>query len=228
MSQEVDPLPILSDAELHLILRDWNATERDYPRHKCVHELFEEQAARNPGAVAVTFEGRSLTYAQLDKRANQLARHLIKVGVTPGSLVGIALDRSLDLLVGLLGVWKAGAAYLPFDTAHPRDRIAFIMEETSLACLVTHTKLLPNLTIFEARPICLDPDCILINLDPETRPAVKLDSESVAYTIYTSGSTGKPKGVEVPHRNVVNLLCYMRQTPGLSAHHHLLPLPTLS
>src|SRR6266404_3856805 len=100
MSQEVDRLPILSNAEIHLILRDWNATERDYPRHKCVQELFEEQAARNPGAFAVTFEGRSLTYAQLDKRANQLARHLIKVGVTPGSLVGIALDRNLASLSG--------------------------------------------------------------------------------------------------------------------------------
>jgi amino acid adenylation domain-containing protein len=228
MSQEVDRLPILSNAEIHLILRDWNATERDYPRHKCVQELFEEQAARNPGAFAVTFEGRSLTYAQLDKRANQLARHLIKVGVTPGSLVGIALDRNLDLLVGLLGIWKAGAAYLPFDAAHPRDRIAFIMEETSLACLVTHTKLLPNLTIFEARPICLDRDWILIEREPETRPAVKLDSESVAYTIYTSGSTGKPKGVEVTHRNVVNLLCSMRETPGLSDRDRLLAVTTLS
>src|SRR5258708_39964079 len=162
MSQEVDHLPILSDAELHLILRDWNATERDYPRHKCVHELFQEQAARNPGAVAVTFEGRSLTYAQLDKRANQLARHLIKVGVTPGSLVGIALDRSLDLLVGLLGVWKAGAAYLPLDAAYPRDRVAFIMEDTALTTLLTHSKLIPSLPIFEPRPVCIDRDWVLI------------------------------------------------------------------
>jgi amino acid adenylation domain-containing protein len=228
MRQEVDRLPILSDAELHLILRDWNATERDYPRHKCVHELFEEQAARNPGAVAVTFEARTLTYAQLDKRANQLARHLIKVGVTPGSLVGIALDRSLDLLVGLLGIWKAGAAYLPLDPAHPRDRIAFIMEETSLATLVTYAKLLPNLTIFDTRPVCLDRDWMLIEREPETRPAVKVDSESVAYTIYTSGSTGKPKGVEVTHRNVVNLLCSMRETPGLRDRDRLLAVTTLS
>ncbi len=105
LNQEVDRLPILGDAELRQILQDWNATKREYPRHKCVHELFEEQAAHNPTAVAVSFEGRSLTYAQLDQRANQLARHLIKIGVTPGSLVGISLDRSLDLLVGLLGIW---------------------------------------------------------------------------------------------------------------------------
>jgi amino acid adenylation domain-containing protein len=226
--KEVDRLRILSDAELQQILREWNATERDYPRHKCVHELFEKQAAREPVAVAVSFEGRSLTYAQLDKRANQLARHLIKVGVTPGSLVGIALDRSLDLLVGLLGIWKAGAAYLPLDAAYPRDRIAFIMEETSLATLVTHSNLVPNLPIFDARPVCLDRDWMLIEREPETCPSVKLDSESLAYTIYTSGSTGKPKGVEVTHRNVANLLCSMRETPGLHERDRLLAVTTLS
>jgi amino acid adenylation domain-containing protein len=226
--QEVDRLPTFSDAELRQILQGWNATEREYPRHKCVHELFEEQAAHNPGAVAVSFGGASLTYSQLDKRANQLARHLIKIGVTPGSLVGIALDRSLDLLVGLLGIWKAGAAYLPLDAAYPRDRIAFIMEETSLATLVTQSKLLPNLPIFDTRPVCLDRDWVLIEREPEARPAVKLDSASIAYTIYTSGSTGKPKGVEVTHRNVVNLLCSMRETPGLQDRDRLLAVTTLS
>ena len=228
ISQEVDRLPILSDAELGQILQGWNATERDYPAHKCVHELFEERAARNPGAVAVSFEGRSLTYAQLDNRANQLARHLIKIGVTPGSLVGIALDRSLDLLVGLLGIWKAGAAYLPLDAAYPPDRIAFIMEETSLATLLTHSKVVPNLPIFDTRLVCLDRDWVLIEREPETRPALKLDSASVAYTIYTSGSTGKPKGVEVTHRNVVNLLCSMREMPGLHDRDRLLAVTTLS
>jgi amino acid adenylation domain-containing protein len=228
VNQEVDRLPIVTDTELRQILQDWNATARDYPRQKCVHELFEEQAARRPDAIAISFEGNSLTYAQLDKRANQLARHLIKIGVTPGSLVGIALDRSLDLLVGLLGIWKAGAAYLPLDAAYPRDRIAFIMEETSLPTLVTHSKLIPSLPIFDTRPICLDRDWVLIEREPETRPAIELDSSSVAYTIYTSGSTGKPKGVEVTHRNVVNLLWSMRTTPGLSDRDRLLAVTTLS
>ena len=228
IGQEVDLLPIHTDAELHQIVHDWNATDREYPRHKCVHELFEEQVARRPDAIAATFEGRSLTYAQLDKRANQLARHLIKVGVTPGSLVGIALDRSLDLLVGLLGIWKAGAAYLPLDAAYPRDRIAFIMEEASLAALVTHSKLVPNLPIFDTRPICLDRDWLLIEREAETTPSIDLDSTSLAYTIYTSGSTGKPKGVEVTHRNVVNLLCSMRITPGLSDRDRLVAVTTLS
>ncbi|MCU1242055.1 MAG: amino acid adenylation protein [Candidatus Acidoferrum typicum] len=227
-SQEIDRLPILSEAELRNILQDWNATKGEYPRDKCVHELIEEQAARNPNAVAVSSEGNSLTYSELDKRANQLARHLIKIGVTPGSLVGIALDRSLDLLVGLLGIWKAGAAYLPLDAAYPRDRIAFIMEETSLATLVTHSKLVPNLPLFDTRPICLDRDWVLIERERETCPAINLDPSSVAYTIYTSGSTGKPKGVEVTHRNVANLLWSMRETPGLHDRDRLVAVTTLS
>jgi amino acid adenylation domain-containing protein len=226
--QEIDRVPILSDAELRQILYDWNATQNEYPRDKCVHELIEEQAARNPGAVAVSFEGQNLTYSELDKRANQLARHLIKIGVTPGSLVGIALDRSLDLLVGLLGIWKAGAAYLPIDAAYPRDRIAFIMEETSMATLVTHSKLIPNLPLFDTRAVCLDRDWILIERERETCPAINLDPSSVAYTIYTSGSTGKPKGVEVTHRNVANLLWSMRETPGLHDRDCLVAVTTLS
>jgi amino acid adenylation domain-containing protein len=226
--QEVDRLPLLGDAELRQILHDWNAPHSDYPRDKCVHDLIEDQTARNPGAVAVSFEGSSLTYAQLDKRANQLARHLIKIGVEPGSLVGIALDRSLDLLVGLLAIWKAGAAYLPLDAAYPRDRIAVVIEETSLATLLTHSKLLPNLPIFDTRPICLDRDWVLIERERETCPAINLEPSSIAYTIYTSGSTGKPKGVEVTHRNVVNLLWSMRQTPGLHDRDRLLAVTTLS
>jgi amino acid adenylation domain-containing protein len=226
--REVDRLPILSDAEVRQILQDWNATKGDYPRDKCVHELMEEQAARNPGAVAISFEGQTLTYADLDKRANQLARHLIKIGVTPGALVGIALDRSLDLLVGLLGIWKAGAAYLPIDAAYPPDRIAFIMEETSLATLVTNSKLVPNLPLFDTRPVCLDRDWVLIERERETCPAINLDPSSIAYTIYTSGSTGKPKGVEVTHRNVANLLWSMRETPGLNDCDRLVAVTTLS
>jgi len=226
--QEVDRLPILSESELRHILQDWNFTQRDYPRNKCVHELFEQQVARTPDALAVSSEGRSLTYAQLDKRSNQLARHLIKIGVTRGSLVGIAVDRSVDLLVSLLGIWKAGAAYLPIDAAYPPDRIAFIMEETSLATLLTNSNLLPNLPIFDTRPICLDRDWMLIECEPDTSPGIRLDSASVAYTIYTSGSTGKPKGVEVTHRNVANVLCSMRQVPGLNERDRLLAVTTLS
>lgn len=227
-SKAVDRLPILSDSQLQQILHTWNSTERDYPRHKCAPELFEEQAARCPEAIAVTFETRSLTYAQLDKRANQLANHLIKIGVVPGTLVGLALDRSLDLLVALLGVWKAGAAYLPLDAAYPRDRIAFIMEQTSLGFLLTHSKFIPDLPIFESRPVCIDRDSVLVDRESETRPAIRLDPTAVAYTIFTSGSTGKPKGVEVTHRNVVNLLCSMRETPGLQERDRLLAVTTLS
>jgi amino acid adenylation domain-containing protein len=226
--QATDHLPILTDPELHQILSDWNATDHDYPRHKCVHELFEEQVAQYPEAVAASFEHSSLTYAQLDRRANQLANHLVKIGVTPGALVGIALDRSLDLLVGLLGIWKAGAAYLPLDTAYPRDRIASIIEQTSLPFLLTHSKFVPDLPIFDSRPICLDRDSVLIERESPVRPTIELDSSALAYIIFTSGSTGKPKGVEVTHRNVVNLLCSMREKPGMHNRDRLLAVTTLS
>jgi amino acid adenylation domain-containing protein len=128
----------------------------------------------------------------------------------------------------LLGIWKAGAAYLPLDAAYPRDRVAFIMEDTALTTLLTHSKLIPSLPIFEARPVCIDRDWVLIDREPDSLPAIERNSSSVAYTIYTSGSTGKPKGVEVTHRNVVNLLCSMREAPGLHKRDRLVAVTTLS
>ena len=227
-NRSIKDLPVLSDSERHRILVEWNATRRDFPRDKRVHELIGEQTARTPDAVAVTYEGQNLTYAELDRRSNRLARYLIKIGVTPGSLVGISLERSLDMMVALLAVWKAGAAYLPLDPTYPRERLEFILEETSLSTLLTHSKLVANLPVFETNLVCLDRDSVLIAREPETNPHVAAEADSLAYTIYTSGSTGKPKGVQVTHRNVVNLLCSMRQKPGLQSHDRLLAVTTLS
>jgi amino acid adenylation domain-containing protein len=228
VDRPVDDLPILSDSERHRMLVEWNATAADFPRNKCVHELIAEQTTRTPESIAVTHEGQNLTYAELDQRSNRLARYLIKIGVAPGSLVGISLDRSLDMMVALLAVWKAGAAYLPLDPTYPRERLEFILEETSLSILLTQSKIVPNLPAFETQLVCLDRDWVLIAREPETNPNVVVDSSSVAYTIYTSGSTGKPKGVQVTHRNVVNLLCSMREKPGLQPHDRLLAVTTLS
>ena len=224
----IEDLPLLTDAERQCMLVEWNATAADFPRNKCVHELIDEQTARTPQAVAVTYEHQSLTYAELDRRSNRLARYLTKIGVTPGSLVGISLDRSLEMTVALLAVWKAGAAYLPLDPTYPRERLEFILEETSLSILLTHSKLVPNLPVFETHLVCLDRDWVLISREPDTSPNLAVDATSVAYTIYTSGSTGKPKGVQVTHRNVVNLLCSMREKPGLQPHDRLLAVTTLS
>jgi amino acid adenylation domain-containing protein len=227
-NQAVDRLPLLDEAERRQIVFDANKTAADYPRSTPVHQIIEEQAVRTPEAIAASFENQSLTYFELDRRANQLARHLIQLGVRPSSLVGICVQRSLDMLVGLLGIWKAGAAYLPLDPAYPPERLTYIMEESAIAVLLTQARLAVGLPISNTRVIPLDSDWDLIGRESKTSPNVTINSESGAYTIYTSGSTGKPKGVEVTHRNLANLLFSMRQAPGLTGDDRLLAVTTLS
>jgi amino acid adenylation domain-containing protein len=225
-NQIVDLLPILTDGERSQILVGWNATAAEYPRSKCVHQLIEEQSLRSPEAVAVACEGQTLTYSELDRRANQLARYLIKLGVKPGALIGISVDRALEMMVGLLGIWKAGAAYLPLDPSYPAERLSFILGEAAVPLLLTQAKQMSGLP--EARVVCLDRDWSLIEREQSTNPNVAVSPEALAYTIYTSGSTGKPKGVEVTHQNVVNLLSSMAKKPGLAARDRLLAVTTLS
>jgi amino acid adenylation domain-containing protein len=227
-ARAVDHLPLLNDSEQRRMLIEWNATDAEYPREKCVHHLVEEQIQRTPDDIAVTFQNQSLTYAQLDSRANQLAHHLIKIGVTPRSLVGVSMDRSLEMLVALLAIWKAGAAYVPLDPTYPSERLSFILDDTALSVVITHSKIVGRLPAFDARLICVDRDAVLIKRELETSPGLTLESGNPAYVIYTSGSTGKPKGVEVSHRNVVNLLCSMQQIPGLTQRDRLLAVTTLS
>ncbi|MGA8233752.1 MAG: amino acid adenylation domain-containing protein [Candidatus Acidiferrales bacterium] len=227
-TQGVDRLPLLTDAERHQIVFDANKTAADYPLSTPVHQIIEEQAVRTPEATAASFEHQNITYFDLDRRANQLARHLIQLGVRPGSLVGICVQRSLDMLVGILGIWKAGAAYLPLDPAYPPERLTYIMQESSIAVLLTQARLAVGLPISNTRVIPLDSDWDLIGRESKTSPNVVMNSESGAYTIYTSGSTGKPKGVEITHRNLANLLFSMRHAPGLTASDRLLAVTTLS
>lgn len=226
--QTLQKLPVLNEAEMRQILVDWNNTAADYPRQRCVHELFELQVQRTPGSTAAMFEGQNLTYAQLDCKANQLANHLLKIGVGKNTIVGIFMDRSLDVIVALLGVLKAGAAYLPLDPIYPRERIEFILTEASAPVLLTQSQLAVTLPGTSARIICLDSDWDLIARESERRPASHPDPKDLAYLIYTSGSTGKPKGVEVPHQAVVNLLWSMAQTPGMDASDRMLAVTTLS
>ena len=148
----------------------WNDTAVDYPRDRCIHQLFEQQVARTPDATAVVFEDTRLTYAELNARANQLAHHLITLGVGPDVLVGLCLERSLELVVGLLGILKAGGAYVPLDPGYPAPRLAFMLEDTQAPVLLTQHKLLGQLPPYAGRVLCLDRDPSLLAAQPDTDP----------------------------------------------------------
>ncbi len=201
--------PILSAAEQQKILTDWNNTSTPYPADKCVHELIADQAARTPDETAVIFENTHLTYHQLDQRANQLAHHLQKLGITPDTPVGVYMDRSAEMMIALLGILKAGGAYLPLDPAYPAARIAFMIEDTNTPLLITQSHLVHKLPPHQATVIRIDSDWATIATQPDTPPQPLATPDHLAYIIYTSGSTGKPKGVMVRHRNVVNFFAGM-------------------
>jgi amino acid adenylation domain-containing protein len=226
--QRLSDLPLLTSAERHQLLVEWNQTQQDYPRKKSVHELFEEQVERTPEATAVIFEDKQLTYRQLNERANQLAHHLQKLGVGPDTLAGICVERSLEMVVGLLGILKAGGAYVPLDPAYPKERLAFMIEDAGMAVLLTQTSLLASLPGEQLGVLCIDRAWDVIGAEGrENLPAASVP-ENLAYVIYTSGSTGRPKGVMVQHGAVVNFLHSMRQEPGLNTQDTLLAVTTLS
>jgi len=215
--QRLSRLPILTAQERQTMLVDWNATRQPYDR-RCLHELFAEQAARSPEAIAVVFEHDRLTYGELDARSNQLAHELIDAGVEPGSLVGMCLERSVDLLVSMLAVLKTGAAYVPIDPTYPPQRQEFMLADAQAPALITQSRLLGAVDPRGARVICVDRDLARIEERPAGPVGVEVDPEQSAYVIYTSGSTGQPKGVEITHRSVANLVSHMRERPGLSEH----------
>jgi amino acid adenylation domain-containing protein len=227
-SQRISNLPILTAAERHNLLVKWNDTKTDYPDDQGVHQLFEAQVEATPDAVAVVFQNEQLTYRQLNERANQLAHYLQKLGVAPNSLVGICVERSLDMVIALLGILKAGFAYVPLDPAYPSSRIAFMLEDAQVALLVTQSQLVPALPSHNAIVVCLDTDSEQINQGDAHNPNNTFTPENLAYVIYTSGSTGTPKGVQIPFGALVNFLTAMRQTLGLNEQDILLGVTTLS
>jgi amino acid adenylation domain-containing protein len=206
--RRLSELPILTEAERHRVLVEWNDTAAAYPREACAHELFEAQAQRTPDAVAVASEGRELTYRELDRRANQLAHHLRGLGVGPDVLVGVCVDRSPEMVVGLLGILKAGGAYVPLDTSYPEERLAFMLADSGVPVLLTQEALIGRLPPHAARLVCLDRDWEAIARAPETPPGAGATAGCLAYVIYTSGSTGVPKGVMIVHRGLVNYLTW--------------------
>ena len=195
---------------------------------ECLHELLEARARSCPDAIAVECDGQSLTYGELDARANQLARVLRQSGVQAESLVGICLDRSPQMMVALLGILKAGGAYVPLDPAHPAERVHYALQDANLQILLTQRSIVQSLPLGDCKPICLDADWTVLRDTDSSRVEAAVAADSLAYVIYTSGSTGKPKGVEVEHRNVVNLLRSMQQSPGLNSNDTLLAVATLS
>ncbi len=205
-------LPLLEAHTRHQVLDGWNATTAAWRSDACVHRLFAEQAARTPAQAAVTCQGTTLTYAELDRRSNQLARRLAAMGVGPDVLVGLMAERSVDLMVGLLGIHKAGGAYVPLDPTYPRDRLAYMVDDAKVAVLLTQQSLLGELPKHRAQSLCLDSDWPAISQESDQAFDGGAEPRHLAYVIYTSGSTGQPKGVMVEHRNVVNFFA------GMDAH----------
>ncbi|MEO5731031.1 MAG: amino acid adenylation domain-containing protein, partial [Byssovorax sp.] len=214
----VRDLSILDEAERRTVLVDWNATAFAHPEEACIHEVFEAQAARTPEATALVFEDRRLSYRELNERANQLSHALRKRGVGPDVLVGVCMDRSVEMVVALYGILKAGGAYVPFDPEYPKDRLAFMLEDTRVPVVLTQAHLDGVLPAHNAEVIHLDAAWDFIAAEPESNPArAGLSLDSLAYAIYTSGSTGRPKGALNAHRGILNRLCWMQRVYPLGA-----------
>lgn len=206
--QEVSSLPLLAAAEFQQFL-DWNNTAADYPRDVCIHTAFEQQVARTPQAIALLCEDNPLTYRELNQGSNRLARRLIAQGVNPGDLVGIATERSFEMVMGLLGILKAGAAYVPLDPLYPKQRLTFMLEDSQARRVVTTQEFRDVFRGCGVDAVVFDAGAALAEEGGFDNPSVPLPAESRAYVIYTSGSTGIPKGVEGTHRASMNRFAWM-------------------
>jgi len=208
--QPIATLPMLTEAEQQQILVEWNNTATDYPRDKCIHQLFEEQVERTPNNIAVIFEQEQLTYRELNQRANQLAHHLQSLGVRAEVLVGICVERSIEMVVGLLGILKAGGAYLPLDPTYPAERLAFMLQDANVPVLLSQRHLKESLPPTAAHLVWLDTDWEQIAAYSHENPVnPEIHGNNLAYVIYTSGSTGQPKGVMIQHKSLHNYLAHI-------------------
>ncbi len=205
---------LLTDAEYHQMMVEWNATETEYPAEVCIHHLFEAQAAHTPDAIAVVYENQQLTYSELNAAANQLGSYLRQLGVGPDVRVGIYMERSLDLMVGLLGILKAGGAYVPLDPTYPEDRIAFMIKDAQVPVLLTQHHMVNRLPQHQAQVVAIDNDWQTIAQESAENFDSGIQSHHLAYLIYTSGSTGLPKGVMIEHHNVINFFVGMDERLG--------------
>jgi amino acid adenylation domain-containing protein len=218
--QRLSQLPLLTADERYRLLVEWNTTTVAYPDDQCLHGVFEAQVTQTPDAVAVVCGDGSLTYRELNRRANQVAHYLQALDVGPEMLVGLCAERSLVTLVGLLGILKAGAAYVPLDPAYPPERLAFMLEDSRPSVVLTQERCVAHLPARGAQIVCLDADWSTIAQYSEQNPVSRATADNMAYLLYTSGSTGRPKGVLGVHRATLNALAWMWQTYPF-AHHEV-------
>ncbi len=208
-AQQIKEISLLTEEDSRNIHSEWNTTEMDYPSGACMHEMFEQQVTKTPDKVALIFEGLELTYSELNQHANRLAHELVDRGISTDGVVGLYVERSMDLVIGALGILKAGGAYLPLDPLFPKDRISYMIADAKVSTIVTQTKLLSDLPTDVAEKVVLDKeDYRNLPLRSEN-PVSNVQSTNLSYVIYTSGSTGQPKGVMVEHKNLVNFFTGM-------------------
>ncbi len=203
-TQSISKYPLLTKQEEQQLLVEYNNTKVEYPKDKTIHQLFEEQVELNPNSIAVVYKDNELTYQELNTKSNQLAHYLIAQGVEPDTLVAICVDRSLDMIVGLLAILKAGGAYVPIDPTYPKDRVKHMLDDSNAKLLLTQADLEESLPVTNSKTIAIDR--LDTTKEKSTNPKTEVTSNNLAYVIYTSGSTGLPKGVMVEHRGVINLV----------------------
>lgn len=225
---KISELELLTEAEKHQVLVEWNNNTSDYPKDKCIHQLFEEQVERTPDSVAVVFGEEQLTYRELNERANQLGHYLQKLGVGPGVLVAICMRRSLEMVIGLLGILKAGGAYVPLDPGYPKERLKFMLEDTQVPVLLAQSSLELETTSANARILYLDKEWVDIGKENTNNTISSVTPEHLMYIIYTSGSTGKPKGAGVFHHGFINLVNWYKNEFNLTERDRTLLISSFS
>ncbi|MGH7766723.1 MAG: non-ribosomal peptide synthetase [Candidatus Binatia bacterium] len=227
-SRPIAKLPLLTSVERRQLVVEWNETKREFPADRFLHELLETQAERTPDTAAIVFGDERLTYRELNRRANQLARYLKKQGVGPDVLTGVHVERSTEMIVALLGILKAGGAYVPLDPAYPKERLAFMMEDTRMPVALTEERLAQTFSESGVRVVLLDGERESIARESGENLPREGTAARLAYVIYTSGSTGRPKGVQIPHSAALNCLYAMSERPGIGADDVMLGLTTIS
>ncbi|WP_017653093.1 non-ribosomal peptide synthetase [Fortiea contorta] len=220
--QRISELPILTPAERQTLLVEWNNTQVNYVQKACIHHLFEAQVEKTPTDVAVIFAHQKLTYRELNNRVNQLAHYLQNVGVKPETLVGICMERSIEMVIAILAIMKAGGAYLPLDPTYPQERLKFMLADAQLPLLLVRSHLINELPPHQAQVVSIDNDGTEFAGYSQANPVSNVQLENAAYVIYTSGSTGKPKGVINTHQGLCNRLLWMQDTYQLTSSDRIL------
>lgn len=231
--QDIFTLPLLTEAEQHQLLVEWNRTDANYPENKFSHQLFEAQVERTPDAVAVEFEDEHLTYRQLNRRANQVAHYLRSIGIGPEVPIGFCVERSLARVIGLLGIFKSDGVYVPLDLAYPQERLAYMLSDSSVQVLLTTQKAVSSLpqlvqTAQVRHIVYLDRDWEVISQQSEKNPVSQVRPDNLAYITYTSGSTGRPKGVVIEHRTFFHYIWWQLQNTTVSSNARTVQFAPLS